>query len=108
MSYFDDDKEVIKTYIDGSYRMSKNPMKTNKVCFEFVWKDGSGYPVIGVCITKEERIRLSYSGRFSSSGVSTKSETGDSIPKAANEPIMICFDKSDTSNLNITAIKGTK
>ena len=107
MSYFDINSEAVKIVVDSSCRMSRTPMKTDKMCNEFVWESGSGYPRIGIWILSSIHIRFNEAGSYNSNGISAKTDTGDSITKAANEPIMICFDKSDTSNYNFTAIKGT-
>ena len=108
MSYFDISSEVVKTVVSSTQRMSQTSMNSSKMCYEFVWESGSGKLGCGIGISSNVYVRLDSAGSFGTGGVSCKSNTGDSIPIVVNEPIMICFDKSDISNYNLTAIKGTK
>ena len=73
MSYFDINSEVVKTVVSSTQRMTKTSMNSSKMCYEFVWESCSGKLGCGI----------------GTGGVSCKSNTGDSIPIAVNEPIMI-------------------
>ena len=106
MSYFDVNKETVKTIIDSTVRMSKNSMKTDKVCFEYVWESGSGYPRIGIGISASIYVRFYEAGGFYITGSFTRISESSAFTVTTNEPVMLCLDKSDTSNCKLTATKG--
>ena len=87
--------------------MSKNSMKNDKMCFELALESGNGNLMIDVAMSSDVRTRLYQSdGLIHHLSIAYKSQTGDWIVVKNKEPIMICFDKSDASNLKIEAIKG--
>ena len=106
MSYFDDKEGSFKTVISSTFKMSKNPMKFDKMCYEFVWESGSGYQRIGVGVSSQIEARYYGSQGFGWHGLTKKSDNEQSFTTNMNEPIMICFDKSDSSNYNFSVIKG--
>ena len=106
MSFFDASKSMLNILVDTTFRMSKNPMKKDKMCYEFVWKGGSGYPRIGVAVSSQMHVRFYENSGMGWIGPTRKLNEGSSIKTTLNEPIMICFDKSNTSNYNFSAIKG--
>ena len=109
MSYFDELANGGVT-VTSSYMLGSRIMKKEKMCFEFVWESGPGYHGIGVGLPNNKYIRYrhdSSSSFFGSDGESSNKVSGQSFGESHGEPIMLCFDRSNTANLQFHAIKGS-
>ena len=108
MSYFDESKEVFKMVANSSFLMSTTAMKSDKMCYEFVLESGNGDLMVGIATSSSVRGRLyQNAGTFYQTNLNSKSQTGDAITISTNDPIMMCFDKSDTANYKLEATKGS-
>ena len=83
-------------------------MKMKKVCYEFCWEGGDGYFGAGFGTSQSIYVRYRHveEGGIGRNGVNIV-VSGDAFLGAKYEPVMVCLDRSDLSNLQFIIKKGS-